>query len=201
MALKTLIPSFIPHPTPPNYCYYNVRTDLERQDLMLQCKQRLDELQRISPLNREDYLSALQHLLGSLGEESWIVPPFFCDYGTKISIGEGSFVNSNCTILDGGSVTIGDHVLIGPSVNIYSVGHPLDLKERADGWEFGHSISISDHVWIGGHSVLLPGVSIGLGSVIGAGSVVTRSIPPMSLAVGNPCRVIRSLRETDAETL
>ena len=96
-------------------------------------------------------------------------------------------------MLDGGHVTIGDHVLIGPSVSLYSVGHPLDLEERAAGWEFGIPIIIEDHVWIGGGCTILPGVTIGRGSVIGAGSVVTKSIPPMSLAVGNPCRVIRSL--------
>jgi len=164
--------------------------------LASRCKERLQALHRIPVEEREQYHRELEKLLGGLGEESWLVTPFFCDYGSEIEVGSHTFINSGCTMLDGGHVTIGDYVLIGPSVSLYSVGHPLDLEERAAGWEFGLPIIIEDHVWIGGDCTILPGVTIGRGSVIGAGSVVTKSIPPMSLAVGNPCRVIRSLSDS-----
>ena len=185
--------SFVPFPQPEGYRYYNIQSDTDRQLLASRCKERLQALHLIPVEEREQYHRALQELLGGLGEGSWLVTPFFCDYGSEVEVGSHTFINSGCTMLDGGHVTIGDHVLIGPSVSLYSVGHPLDLEERAAGWEFGIPIIIEDHVWIGGGCTILPGVTIGRGSVIGAGSVVTKSIPPMSLAVGNPCRVIRSL--------
>lgn len=200
MSQSTPPLSFIPDPQPAGYCYYNIQTDEERRTLASLCKARLQELHH-TPIEEPDrYLATLQSLLGHIGEKSWLVAPFFCDYGHKISIGHHTFINANCTILDGGSVTIGDHVLIGPSTSLYSVGHPFNLEERAAGWEFGIPIIIEDHVWLGGGCTIRPGVTIGRGSVIGAGSVVTKNIPPMSLAVGNPCRVIRSLSEATAPT-
>jgi maltose O-acetyltransferase len=122
-----------------------------------------------------------------------IEPPFFCDYGTNIALGEKVFMNFNCVILDVAPVRIGDFVLFGPAVQIYTALHPLDAAERRRGLESGKPIVIGDDVWIGGGAVVCPGVHIGARSVIGAGSVVTRDIPEDVFAAGNPCQVIRPL--------
>lgn len=135
----------------------------------------------------------IQHLFGKMGKQSRIEPPFYCDYGSNISIGDRVFFNFNCTILDPAKVVIGDRCLFGPNVQIYTVSHPLDHVERAKGTETAHEIHISDDVWIGGAAIVLPGISIGTGSVIGAGSVVTKNIPEKVFAAGNPCKVIRDL--------
>ena len=120
-------------------------------------------------------------------------PPFFCDYGYNIHLGENVYFNVNCVILDVVSVTIGNNVLFGPGVHIYTASHPLSPAERRAGLEFGRPVVVGDDVWIGGGAILCPGVTVGAGSVIGAGSVVTRDIPAAVLAAGNPCRVIRAL--------
>ncbi len=135
----------------------------------------------------------VQKLFGSFGENSEVMAPFYCDYGSYISAGEGVFINYGCVILDCNRVRLGDRVLLGPHVQIYTATHPLDPDERAKGWESALPIEIGDDVWIGGAAVICPGIEIGEGSTIGAGSVVTRSIPPRVFAAGNPCRVIRNL--------
>lgn len=122
-----------------------------------------------------------------------IQPPFFCDYGANIRLGSKVFMNFNCVILDVAPVHIGDHVLFGPSVQVYAATHPLDAAIRRSGLEAGKPVVIGDDVWIGGGAVICPGVTIGARSVIGAGSVVTRDIPADVFAAGNPCRVIRPL--------
>jgi maltose O-acetyltransferase len=133
----------------------------------------------------------LNELLGSAGERVEIRPPFFCDYGFNIHIGADSFLNFNCVILDTVAVTIGDRVQIGSAVQILAADHPLDPEHRRSGVESGRPVVIEDDVWIGAGAILVPGVTIGTGSVIGAGSVVTRDIPAGVVAVGNPCRVLR----------
>jgi maltose O-acetyltransferase len=133
----------------------------------------------------------LDELLGSMGERVEIRPPFFCDYGFNIHIGADSFLNFNCVILDTVAVTIGDRVQIGSAVQILAADHPLDPETRRTGVESGRPVVIEDDVWIGAGAILVPGVTIGSGSVIGAGSVVTRDIPAGVVAVGNPCRVLR----------
>lgn len=120
-------------------------------------------------------------------------PPFFCDYGYNISVGNNVFINFNCTILDVTPVVIGDHVLIGPSVSLYAATHPTNWTLRSSGLENGAPITIGNHVWIGAGTVICPGVNIGDRSLIGAGSVVTKNIPADVVAAGNPCRVIRKL--------
>ncbi|MDR2918271.1 MAG: sugar O-acetyltransferase [Tannerella sp.] len=144
----------------------------------------------------------LDELLGSHGEKVWITAPFFVDYGENIHLGENCEINCNCVFLDCNTITIGKNALIGPNVQIYAVGHPVKASDRfpisqTEDFAFCQSITapvtIGDNVWIGGNSVILPGVSIGNNVTIGAGSVVTKSIPDNSLAVGNPCRVIRNL--------
>jgi maltose O-acetyltransferase len=139
----------------------------------------------------------LKELLPNAGNGLWLQPPFYCDYGYNIHLGEKVFFNFNCVVLDVAKVTIGSRSLLGPNVQIYTATHPINYEERATGLEFASPISIGEDVWIGGSVVICPGVSIGDRSVIGAGSVVTRNIPSDVFAAGNPCRVIRKLNPED----
>lgn len=134
----------------------------------------------------------LRELLGRGGDSVWMQPPFFCDYGTNIELGERVFFNFNCVVLDVARVRIGDYTLFGPAVQIYTATHPLDAQLRRR-QEFAKPIEIGSDVWVGGGAILCPGIRIGSRAVIGAGSVVTRDIPEAVLAAGNPCRVIRSV--------
>ncbi len=135
----------------------------------------------------------LKELIPSQGVDLWIEPPFYCDYGTNISVGDKVYFNFNCVVLDVMKVTIGNNVLIGPSVQIYTAMHPMNWEERASGLEFAKAITIGSDVWIGGGAIICPGVTIGNRSVIGAGSVVTKDIPDNVFAAGNPCKVIKTL--------
>ena len=134
----------------------------------------------------------LERLLG-VANGVFIEPPFYCDYGYHIEMGKNVFFNFNCVILDVRKVTIGDNVLVGPGVQINTPTHPIDYKIRQQMLEGGEPITIGSDVWIGGGAIICPGVYIGDRSIIGAGSIVTKDIPPDSLAVGNPCKVIRDL--------
>ncbi len=140
----------------------------------------------------EELAAILAELVGR-ATDAFITAPFHCDYGTNIRLGKKVYFNFNCVVLDVLPVTIGDHTLIGPAVQIYTATHPLDAGERRYGLEAGNPVTIDNDVWIGGGAIICPGVTIGDRSVIGAGSVVTRSIPADVVAAGNPCRVIRSL--------
>lgn len=133
----------------------------------------------------------IKELIPNAGTGIWIEPPFYCDYGSNIFLGDKVFFNFNCVILDVARVRIGSRVLFGPAVQVYAATHPLTAEERRTGLELGREIDIGDDVWIGGGSVVCPGVRIGHRSVIGAGSVVTRDIPDGVFAAGNPCRVLR----------
>ncbi len=139
----------------------------------------------------------LSELIGSLGERVWLEPPFYCDYGGNISLGEDVYFNFNCVVLDVARVTVGARSMFGPAVQIYTATHPLSAEERRSGLEAGQPITIGEDVWVGGAAVICPGVTIGSRSVIGAGSVVTRDIPEGVFAAGNPCRVIRVLESPD----
>jgi maltose O-acetyltransferase len=132
----------------------------------------------------------LSALFGAGGDSVWMQPPFFCDYGANISLGERVFFNFNCVVLDVCPVQIGDFCLFGPAVQIYTPVHPMDAKLRRE-QEYGKPVWIGDDVWVGGGAIILPGVRIGSRAVIGAGSVVTRDVPEGMFAAGNPCRVIR----------
>ena len=129
-------------------------------------------------------------LFGSGGEEAWLQPPFFCDYGSNIHLGKRVYFNFNCVVLDVCEVHIGEHTLFGPAVQIYTATHPLNAEERRKK-EYAKPIRIGADCWIGGGAIILPGVTIGDKTVIGAGSVVTKSLPGGVLAAGNPCRVLR----------
>ena len=145
----------------------------------------------------DDETDLRQQVLGELipghGPDLWIEPPFYCDYGSNISVGDKVFFNFNCIVLDVMLVTIGDSVLFGPAVQIYTATHPMDWKERASGREFAKPVTIGSNVWVGGGAIICPGVTIGERSVIGAGSVVTKDIPADVFAAGNPCRPVKSL--------
>jgi len=145
--------------------------------------------------DREGRRALLRELLGKGGESVWMQPPFFCDYGSNIELGERVFFNFNCVVLDVCRVRIGDFTLFGPGAQILTPLHPLDPALRRK-QEFGKPVEIGSDVWIGGGALILPGVRIGARSVIGAGSVVTRDVPEGVLAAGNPCRVIRPVEES-----
>jgi maltose O-acetyltransferase len=136
----------------------------------------------------------LHDLFGRGGGSVWMQPPFFCDYGTNIELGERVFFNFNCVVLDVCRVTIGDYTLFGPAVQILTPMHPMNAAERRRK-EYGKPIAIGSDVWVGGGALILPGVRIGSRAVIGAGSVVTRDVPDGVFAAGNPCRVIREITE------
>ncbi len=135
----------------------------------------------------------LAELFGAVGDNVELQPPFFCDYGRNITLGDNVYFNFNCSILDPAPVRIGNDVMFGPNVQIYTATHPLGHNKRRIGLEAGRPITIGDDVWVGGGAIICPGVTIGAGSAIGAGSVVTTDIPPGALAVGNPCRPIRAI--------
>jgi len=136
----------------------------------------------------------LHELFGAGGDTAWMQPPFFCDYGQNITLGDRVFFNFNCVVLDVCSVLIGSFTLFGPAVQIYTPMHPLNAAQRRRE-EFGKPVEIGSDVWVGGGAIILPGVRIGSRAVIGAGSVVARDIPESVFAAGNPCRVIRKITE------
>jgi maltose O-acetyltransferase len=136
----------------------------------------------------------LRELFAAGGETVWMQPPFFCDYGSNIELGERVFFNFNCVVLDVCLVRIGDFTLFGPNVQIYTPMHPMNAELRRRE-EFGKPVEIGSDVWVGGGAIILPGVRIGSRTVIGAGSVVTRDLPDSVFAAGNPCRVIRDITE------
>lgn len=147
------------------------------------------------PFNEPDSgMELLRGLFNQLGKDSHINKPLYFDYGCNISVGTNFFANYDCIFLDVAPITIGNNVMLGPRVSLFTATHPLDAKERATLIESGAPITIGDNVWIGGNAVINPGVTIGANTVIGAGSVVTKDIPANCVAAGNPCRVIRRLQ-------
>lgn len=155
--------------------------------------------QMLNMADRADFekLAAIVKELLGKSEGAMINPPFYCDYGNHIEVGKNFYANYNCTILDVAKVIIGDNCMLAPNVAIYTAGHPLHPDTRNTLYEYGIEVTIGDNVWIGGNSVICPGVHIGNNCVIGAGSVVTKDIPDWSIAAGNPCKVIRKITEAD----
>ena len=155
--------------------------------------------QALNTVDRSDF-DAIKKIVKELfgkEEDAFVNPPFYCDYGTKIEVGKNFFANYNCTMIDVAPIRIGDNVMLAPNVSIYTAGHPVHPETRNTLYEYGIEITIGDNVWIGGNTVICPGVHIGSNTVIGAGSVVTRDIPDWVVAAGNPCRVIREITEAD----
>ena len=145
-------------------------------------------------LSSPGYREVLRELVPGIPDSSTICPPFHCDHGNGIRMGENSFINFNCTILDGAYVTIGDNVKIGPDCHLFTPQHPVDYLQRREPCETSYPITIGDDTWLGGNVTVLPGVTIGARCIIGAGSVVVHDIPDDSVAVGNPAVVKRSLK-------
>lgn len=168
---------------------YNEELQKEREKAKDLCY----EYNQIKPSKQEEKRKIIRQLLGSTKQNFLIEQPFMCDYGYHIEIGENFYANHNLMILDGNKVKFGDNVFIAPNCAFYTAGHPLDAEQRNKGLEYAKPIEIGNNVWIGGNVVVLPGVKIGDNCVIGAGSVVTKDVPENSVAVGNPCKVIRKL--------
>lgn len=151
------------------------------------------EYNLLKPSKMAERESLLREIIGSIKGKFLIEQPFVCDYGYNIEIGENFYANHNLTILDAAKVTFKDNVLIGPNCGFYTAGHPVDVNMRNEGLEYAKPIEVGNNVWIGGSVTVVPGVTIGDNTIIGAGSVVTKDIPANSIAVGNPCRVIKSI--------
>ncbi|MBQ9237833.1 MAG: sugar O-acetyltransferase [Treponema sp.] len=160
-------------------------------------RKRLYEYNNLPPERWHEQTALLKQILGKTGSRVHIEPPFHCDYGYNITVGEDFYANYNLVILDVGTVTLGSNVLCAPNVSMYTAGHPIHPESRNSGYEYGIDIVVGDNVWIGGNTCILPGVHIGSNTVIGAGSVVTKNIPDNVIAAGNPCRVIRMITEAD----
>ena len=155
--------------------------------------QKLYEYNNLHPLAREERQEAIRGLLGSVGENCVVEQPLFCTYGYNTTVGDNFFLNVGCKLMDSGKITIGNNVFIAPNVCIITEEHAMDVEQRLQGLEYTHPVTIGDNVWICAGAIVLPGVTIGEGSIIGAGSIVTKDIPANSLAVGNPCKVIRTV--------
>lgn len=172
---------------------YDANNDKELIAERLRCKEICCDYNGLRPSQIVERTELIRSLLGSVGSNFVIEQPFYCDYGYNIEIGENFYANMNCVILDEAPVRFGDNVFVAPNCGFYTAGHPFDVTQRNSGLEYARPITVGNNVWIGAQVCVLPGVTIGDNSVIGAGSIVNRNIPADSLAVGNPCRVIRKL--------
>lgn len=163
----------------------------------VRCKDLCFTFNQLKPSESSRQEEILKELFGKTGKKLCVTAPFWCDYGFQIEVGENFCANHNCVILDCAKVTFGDNVFVAPNCVFATAGHPLDAEERRQGLEYAYPVTVGDDVWFGASVTVLPGVSIGSGTVIGAGSVVTRDIPPGVVAAGNPCRVLRRITDED----
>lgn len=178
-----------------NELAYIADKDCLRQ--MAENRRRLYEFNSAKPWETDRLEEIIRSVFGAAGENICVTQPFFCDYGFNIEVGDNFYSNYNLTILDVARVKIGSNVFLAPNVSIYTAGHPVHYEARNSMYEYGIAVTVGDNCWIGGNTVICPGVSIGSGVVIGAGSVVTRDIPDNVIACGNPCRVIRPITDED----
>ena len=172
---------------------YDANYDEELINERLKNKDRCYEYNNIKPSNIDERTRVLDEILGKHKNSFYIEPPFWCDYGYNIEIGENFNANHGLIILDPAKVKFGDNVFIAPNCGFYTAGHPIEYQLRNKGLEYAEPIVVGNNVWIGGNCCVLPGVTIGDNVVIGAGSVVNKNIPSNSVAVGNPCKVIRKI--------
>lgn len=179
---------------------YDANYDAELIQERLIAKDLCHEYNRLRPSESEKQQSILRKLLGKTRGTFQIVAPFWCDYGYNIELGRNFFANHNLVILDCARVIFGDNVFIGPDCGFHTAGHPIDMERRNQGLEYAYPITVGNNVWIGAGVHVMPGVTIGSNVVIGGGSVVVKDIPDDSVAVGNPCRVIRPITDADRQT-
>lgn len=160
-------------------------------------------LQKLNFMDRSDFdgIGAVVAELFGKSDNAFVNPPFYCDYGKHIEVGKNFFANYNCTLIDVAKIKIGDNCMMAPNVSVYTAGHPVHPVSRNSAYEYGKEVTIGDNVWLGGNTVICPGVHIGSNVVIGAGSVVTKDIPDWCVAAGNPCKVIRKITDADAKKL
>lgn len=177
--------------------YFSDETVMEEQ---VRCRKILQKLNFANRWEFDKIAEIVKELLGK-SDGACINPPFYCDYGLHIEVGKNFFANYNCTIIDVAKVKIGDNCQMAPNVSIYTAGHPIYPDTRNTDFGYGKEVIIGDNVWLGGNTVVCPGVHIGDNVVIGAGSVVTKDIPAWSVAVGNPCCVIHTITEKDKRKL
>ena len=176
---------------------YDANNDKEIVEKRIRCADLCHEFNQCKPSDIENQEDIIKQIIGFIKGNFVITQPFYCDYGSNISIGNNFYTNHNCTILDGAKVTFGDNVFIAPNVVFSSAGHAIDAEQRAKGLEIALPINVGDDVWIGANVSVLPGVSIGSNTIIGAGSVVNKDIPEGVIAAGIPCKVIRKITEED----
>lgn len=178
--------------------WYDANFDKELLEQRLVAEDLCFDLNNTRPKDAEKREEILQELIPNLGENCTILSPFVTDYGCYSSIGHDTFINHNAYLMDGGGISIGHHCFIGPNCGMYTAIHPLIAEERNEGLEKALPITIGDNCWIGADVTILPGVTIGSNTVIGAKSVVTKDIPDHVVAIGNPCRVVRPITEKDS---
>lgn len=184
-------------PVVPVNCLFQGCYNPEYEAEIRKCKDKCHAYNQLNPNDRETQSRILAELLGKMGREVIFTPPFWCDYGYNISVGDFFYSNHNLIITDGAKVTFGDHVFIGPNCCFTTAEHAIDPEQRKAGLEIAKPITVGNNVWFGAGSTVLAGVTIGDNSIIGAGSLVSRSIPANVIAVGVPCRVLRPIAEED----
>lgn len=172
---------------------YDANNDEELNVERLRCKDLCFDLNGTRPSDEARQSELLRRIVGSIGEDCRVTPPFWCDYGYNIRLGDRFYANHNCVMLDAAPITFGSDVYVGPDCGFYTSGHPLEAEPRNAGLEYARPITVGDDVWIGGGVRVMPGVAIGDNVVIGGGSVVTKDVPSGVVAAGNPCRVLRAL--------
>lgn len=178
---------------------YDANYDKEIVEARTRCADLCYDFNQCRPSNTKKQRELLDQILGNIKGNPVITAPFYCDYGVNISIGENFYTNHNVTILDGAKVTFGDNVFIAPNCVFSTAGHAIDSEQRGKGLEIVRPITVGDNVWIGTNVSVLPGVTIGSNTIIGAGSVVNKNIPDGVIAAGNPCKVIREITEADKQ--
>lgn len=184
-------------PIVPINCLFQGCYNPEFEAEIVKCKDKCYKYNQLNPNDRENQGKILQELLGKMGNEVIFTPPFWCDYGYNISVGDYFYSNHNLVITDGAKVTFGDNVFIAPNCCFTTAEHAIDPDQRKAGMEIAKPITVGNNVWIGAGCTVLAGVTIGDNTIIGAGSVVTKSIPSNVIAVGVPCRVQRQITDDD----
>lgn len=180
-----------------NQQLYDANYNPELEQERIRCKTLCQQYNQIPIADIDTRHAFIKQILGKTGKNVHIEPDFWCDYGYLIEVGENFYANHGLIILDAGRVTFGDNVFIAPSCGFHTSGHPIDYERRNKGLEYAWSITVGSNVWFGAGVQVMPGVTIGDNCVIGGGSVVVKDIPPNSVAVGNPCKVIRPITEED----